>query len=128
MSEKIPRSIEELSDNNLDTLKSLGAKREDLVGDLDRSNKVGQEYLTDAFSKEGIDASPDKEVGKRGLEEVTSEKREVILNILKFDPGLVIVRPEMFHITGKICDFLKENGFNVDFLTEKRIPIKRCFN
>jgi len=128
MSEKIPKSIEELGNNNLDTLKSFGAEREDLVGDLDKSNKVGQEYLTDAFSKEGIDTNPDKKISRGGIEEISPEKRETVSNILKFDPGLVIVRPEMYHVTGKICDFLKKNGFRVDFLTEKRIQIKEYFD
>ena len=108
MSEKIPRNLEELSDNN--------------------SDKVGQEYLADAFSKENIDTNPDKKISRRGIEEVSPEKKEAVSSILKFDPGLVIVRPEMYHVTGKICDFLKKNGFRVDFLTEKKIPVKEYFD
>ena len=128
MSEKIPKSIEELGENNLETLQGLGVKREDLVGDLDKSDKVGQGYLADAFSKEGVDTNPDKKMSRGGIEEVPPEKREAVLNILKFDPELIIVRPEMYHITGQICDFLKKNGFRVDFLTEKRMQIKEYFD
>lgn len=128
MSEKIPRSLEELSNNNFNTLEGLGVKREDLVGDLDKSDKVGQEYLADSFSKEGIDTNPDNKMERGNILEINSDKREVVSNILKFDPGLIIVRPEMFHITGKICDFLRLNGFSVVFLTEKPIEIKEYFD
>lgn len=127
MPSKIPKNILQLSINNRNTLKSHKIRREKFAGNLNKSIAVGQEYLSKIFSKSGIDDGIDNQIPK-GIRGIAPEKREIILDILKFDPELIIVRPEMYHMTRSICDFLKKNNFEIKFLIRKKISIKEYYN
>ena len=121
MTKGIPQNIIELSYNNLNVLKMYGVRREELVGNLSMSLRVGWKYLIDAFLEYGIDNEFKTEMG------IETTTWDTINDILKFDPGLIIVRPEMFHVTENICDFLEKRNFKVIFLSEKKITAEEYF-
>ncbi|MEI7424827.1 MAG: hypothetical protein WCK10_01765, partial [Candidatus Staskawiczbacteria bacterium] len=120
MNKEIPQNIKELSENNKKTLKEHNINRNDLIGDFDKSVGVGQKFLFDILSKKKIDINSHSET----MGDITNKKIVVINKILKFDPSLIIVRPEMSHMTNSICDFLERNGFRVNFSIEKKISLK----
>ncbi len=127
MIEKIPSSLEQLADNNSKILKKYNIIRDSIISSFAKTQISGDFYLKSEFKANNIDTSPDGKFQRLGLSEVQQEKREVLSDILDFDPAMIVVRPEMFHLKNEICDFLVANDFRVNFITDKQITIKEYF-
>lgn len=123
---KIPQNIRKLSENNQNILKKYKVNRKKLVNNFDESIKVGQKVLSEICLKNEIDIH--SFFYKKKFSDIDNIKKGIIRDIVKFDPGLMIIRPEMLHVTNEICEFLKRHNFRIDFLIKKKISIEEYFN
>jgi hypothetical protein len=123
---KIPREIFKLSEKNRQIVTSLclemGCKDEELSKDWDLSRKAGEIFMKRVFQKYQYDMFLTHSIFKDKENILASaKKKEIAKHLLYRDHTLVVIRPELYHSTQKIINFLKERGFCVVTVFNKEI-------
>jgi hypothetical protein len=119
MSEKIPNSIINLAEKNKKILENL--KYISIITmanyDFEQSQNIGKDYMEKILPQ-------NKYILKLGemnsITEIPDSKKELIDDLISQNIGMILVRPEMYHIYDKFIDFIKNLGLKV-FYDDERV-------
>lgn len=116
---EVPTSIKDLALSNEAKMSKLGITPEEIVS-IGDAIEAGEAYLGGVLTN--------KQNRQRRLNRVDTTKpllpnQDIVMGIMEQDPGLLLIRPEMFHHTGAFVDFLVSNDFQIVFETSVHVDI-----
>jgi 2-phosphoglycerate kinase len=118
----LPLSLHYLAEANMRQLELVGldpARRTDPSAD-----QLYFDYRLTGRTRQRIGGS--ESVRKNSIiSYIDSEEKELMREISAFNPGMILVRPEMYHNCNAFKDFLERNGFNVLFEADVELDIER---
>lgn len=116
---QLPASIKDLAQYNV--LAMIGLSIPIVPKNCQESREAGHHYITSVYPHYDHPEVRHKEFDFPKTD-TEIDRYELSGQILReFDIGLALIRPEMFHVRGKMEDFLRKNGFQIVLSDERRV-------